>query len=437
MENNTNLNDNPQNTEKKDHKNLVGSFLNIWENLKPETKRKVTLAGIGAILITVATSMYYVKSLNSSKTSDNVTKSELAQEKITTKVYIGNEESDKIASISRMYEDRLKQMEMKQKMPDIEMGAEGKTNELSPDKLPYPKPEIEDKNVKNEKDPKITESGRNNKKFETSATQKTPPPSHIEFQNNPPAKPPVIEIKYVNGIESTNIDKEKKTTTDEKKNIKLNYLPSSTILPSTLITGVYAPTMAKGMQNPYPVILRVNDLSFLPNSVRKNVIGCFISGEAYGSLAEERAMIRLLKFSCISDSKMKVIDKPIKGYVAGEDGIVGLQGNVVSKQGKALAMTFVASFLQGVGQGLSQANSSITTNLLGTQTNNVNPGALIKYGAGTGFSESFKMLAEFYMSIVKETAPVIEVKGDRKVDVILTEGIELTTEDFIWEELND
>jgi conjugal transfer pilus assembly protein TraB len=149
--------------------------------------------------------------------------------------------------------------------------------------------------------------------------------------------------------------------TDEPKDVKKrkqNWIPSNSIFKATLVTGVYAPTLAKGKQSPYPVVLRLKDLSFFPNEFRKDLSGCFIGGEAYGNLSDERVNVRLNNLSCLSENNISVIDVPVSGFVQGEDGIIGLAGRVVSKQGQIMAAAFVASFLQGMGEAFSLANQS-------------------------------------------------------------------------------
>lgn len=239
--------------------------------------------------------------------------------------------------------------------------------------------------------------------------------------------------RAVGGIGHIAIPVAKPAEKPEEKKGKLNYIPSNSIFKATLITGVLAPTMAAGKQNPAPVTLRLKDLSFFPNEIRKNLSGCFVGGEAYGNLSEERVQIRLLNISCLSAEAKHVIDTPIQGYVQGEDGLLALAGRVVSKEGRAAAIAFMVSFLQGLGSGIAEASTTSTITPLGGVTSlSLNEGELLKYGAGKGMEGSFKELAKYYINILNEIAPVIEIMGGREVEMVITKGVELNIEGYEW-----
>lgn len=243
----------------------------------------------------------------------------------------------------------------------------------------------------------------------------------------------------ISGISSMQLQQKTKSDKQDKKeksDYLHNYIPSNSIYKATLITGVYAPTMSKGQSNPYPVLMRLNDLSFLPNEAKRNLEGCYISGEAWGSLSSERVEIRLLKMSCLDTNKNKVIDTSLKGYVIGEDSTIGLSGNVVSKQGKTLALAFVSNFLSGVGEAFGMSSQTTTFTTSGAQQSTINPSEILKYSAGSGFGESFKMLAEYYTNILNETSPVIEVKAGRDVGIIISEGKSIEMNKYKWDNFN-
>lgn len=251
------------------------------------------------------------------------------------------------------------------------------------------------------------------------------------------AKPQKIE-RTVGGIGHVSVPVAKTETKKEERAKKVNYIPSNSIFKGMLVTGVLAPTMAAGKQNPAPVTLRLQDLSFFPNEIRRNLSGCFVGGEAYGNLSEERVQIRLLNLSCLSPNADRVIDTPVQGYVQGEDGVLALAGRVVSKEGRAAAIAFMVSFLQGLGGGIAEASTTETiTPLGGTTSLSLNEGELLKYGAGKGMEGSFKELAKYYMNILNEIAPVIEVMGGREVELVITKGVELKMEDWEWTGIKD
>lgn len=211
---------------------------------------------------------------------------------------------------------------------------------------------------------------------------------------------------------------------------KKPFLPTGAITKAKLLNGLYAPTMTKAKSNPLPVLMRMTDLSIIPNRKRFNIKECFILGEAFGELSSERVHIRLTNISCVT-SKNEIIDVAVKGFVAGEDGRTGLAGKVVSKQGAMIGRTIIAGFLQGVGQSLSQANQQVMTSPLGTTTSatSLSPETVAKTGAYAGGAKAAEKLADFYLKMADSIEPVIEVAGGRTVEVVITQGVELETKE--------
>ena len=55
----------------------------------------------------------------------------------------------------------------------------------------------------------------------------------------------------------------------------------------------------------------------------------------------------------------------------------------------------------------------------------VDPRKLLQYGLSQGASSALDKVADWYLQRANETYPIIEVDAGRKVDVILTEGVDL------------
>lgn len=209
---------------------------------------------------------------------------------------------------------------------------------------------------------------------------------------------------------------------EELKTVK-SYIPAGTITPAVLLSGVDAPTGGTGATGPIPVLLKLQDLSILPNRFKSNIKECFVIGTAIGDLKSERAYIRLETLSCVRNDQT-VIEKEIKGYVAGEDGKVGLTGRVVSKAGSAIARSILAGFVEGVARAFSMQNMVISVSPLG-QTQTVNPDRTLQYGVGQGVAQGATKLVDFYLRLANDLVPVVEVNAGRKVDVILLKGVKL------------
>jgi conjugal transfer pilus assembly protein TraB len=216
---------------------------------------------------------------------------------------------------------------------------------------------------------------------------------------------------------------EKKSKKQNKEIQPLKILSTGTITKVTLLGGMDAPTMAAAKTNPLPVLMRVDDLSFLPNNWRYNMNGCFILGEGYGDLSSERAYIRTTTLSCVTKDGYH-IDTPFKGAVYGEDGKAGLRGRVVTKQGAMLARTLVAGFLQGISEAFKQSNTIVSVSPTGT-TQAFDPKKAMQTGMFSGASKATEKLADFYLKMADQIAPIIEISAGRRVNVIATDRIEL------------
>lgn len=205
-------------------------------------------------------------------------------------------------------------------------------------------------------------------------------------------------------------------------------ISTGSITKAVLLSGMDAPTMTQAKTSPLPVLMKVTDLSILPNRWKYDIKECFLVGEGYGDLTAERAYIRTNNISCVTNSG-KHIDMPFKGAATGEDGKLGLKGEIVTKQGALLARTLIAGFLQGVGDAFAQQNQVVLTGTTGTTTttSDLSAGQAMEMGAFRGLSKSAEKLADFYLKMADQIAPVIEISAGREINVITTQMMELTT----------
>ncbi|MET4694405.1 TraB/VirB10 family protein [Endozoicomonas lisbonensis] len=213
---------------------------------------------------------------------------------------------------------------------------------------------------------------------------------------------------------------------------KLLRLPAGSLLSGQLITGLDVPTGQGARREPYPVLIRIKASAILPNRYRTNVRECFVLASGYGDLSSERAYLRSETLSCIfkHNSKEQVIERPLEGYIAGEDGKAGLRGRLVSKQGQVMAKAAMAGFLSGVSEAFDikpvpvfsvvpnqngQIQSPFQSGLKGSEALQ---SSLIK-----GSNKALEKLADFYLKLADQMVPVIEISAERKVDLILTRGL--------------
>lgn len=239
----------------------------------------------------------------------------------------------------------------------------------------------------------------------------------------PPLPPPVVPKEP--GIASFEVSDTIAATPQSVEEGKQNktYIPSGSFMRVALMGGLDAPTGGQAQNNPWPILLRVQDNAFLPNRYRAKVKECFILGSGYGDISSERAYLRLESLSCVLNNG-EVVDATIKGYVVGEDGKAGLRGRLVSKQGQVLANALMTGIISGIGQGFQQSATSYSTSALGT-VGTVDPGKQIQAGIGAGVGKALDRLSQYYITLAEKMFPIIEVDAGRVVDVVLTKGVTL------------
>ena len=105
------------------------------------------------------------------------------------------------------------------------------------------------------------------------------------------------------------------------------------LVPGVLFNGGDFPAFTTGKIKALSVIIRLSGPGFLPHkySAYKD---CKIITEGYGSLSSERVYLRTVTLSCVVRGGKGHISAPIKGYIVGEHGKVGLRGKVITKSVK-------------------------------------------------------------------------------------------------------
>ncbi len=217
-----------------------------------------------------------------------------------------------------------------------------------------------------------------------------------------------------------------------KKKGRSVYLPPS-FMEAQLLTGFDASTSGRGKKNPEPLLLRIQTPAVLPNDVKAGLAGCFVIAEAVGRLDKERADVRLVSLSCLTDKGKAIIDTPVKGFVTDSDSKVGLAGRVVSKMGASTARAVVAGFFGGMGDMFREASTTKSTSAFGT-VSTIKSDDVVQYGLGGGLAEGADTLREFYLDLAKQATPVIEVGAAKKITVIVSEGKELEIRDIPTED---
>ena len=208
-----------------------------------------------------------------------------------------------------------------------------------------------------------------------------------------------------------------------KKKNRTIYLPPG-FMKARLLTGVDALASRDATSNPEPIIARVQAPAVLPNEVKANLAGCFVIGNATGSLAKERVEIQLVTLSCVDFDEHSVVDQPVKGFFVDTDGKKGLSGKVVTRAGATLARAFIAGTLSGISQSVENTFGSTSTSALGT-VRTLDAGDAAKTGIAGGLSKSSEKLTDFYLDLARQAGPIVEVGAAKDVVVVIQEGVAL------------
>lgn len=208
-----------------------------------------------------------------------------------------------------------------------------------------------------------------------------------------------------------------------KKKNRTIYLPPG-FMKARLLTGIDALASRDATSNPEPIIARVQAPAVLPNEVKANLAGCFVIGNATGSLAKERVEVQLVTLSCVDFDDRSVVDQPVKGFFVDTDGKKGLSGKVVTRAGATLARAFLAGTISGISQSVQDTFGQTSTSALGT-VRTLDAGDAAKTGVAGGLGRSSDKLTDFYLDLARQAGPIVEVGAAKDVVVVVQEGVTL------------
>ncbi|MFQ3896663.1 MULTISPECIES: TraB/VirB10 family protein [Sphingobium] len=243
----------------------------------------------------------------------------------------------------------------------------------------------------------------------------------------PPAPPAPPVEKTVGAIGSATGQVMAQGATDHaassKKKSRTIYLPPG-FMKARLLTGIDALASRDATSNPEPIIARVQAPAVLPNEVKANLAGCFVVGNATGSLAKERVEVQLVSLSCVDFDEHSIVDQPVKGFFVDTDGKKGLSGKVVTRAGATLARAFIAGTISGISQSVESTFGNTSTSALGT-VRTLDAGDAARTGIAGGLSKSSDKLTDFYLDLARQAGPIVEVGAAKDVVVVIQEGATL------------
>jgi hypothetical protein len=196
-------------------------------------------------------------------------------------------------------------------------------------------------------------------------------------------------------------------------------VPAGSFAEATLLTGVFAPTDG-GAQ---PVEIKV-DLTFIgPNRSRIPIQECFLIGKATGEPNSLRVVIQLDRLSYVRKDG-RAIEVPINGFVADQDGVMGLSGQYVWRIGESLFLAGGVGAIQGLANAFGQGQTTTSLSPLGGATQIVtgSPGKFAASGAG---SSAANKMGEIVTKRLDQIVPAVYTENGRKLTVVLIDGVTL------------
>ncbi len=207
-----------------------------------------------------------------------------------------------------------------------------------------------------------------------------------------------------------------------------NTIPAGSFAEALLLGGVDASTAIQASSDPRPILLRLTNPGTLPRRFHSDLEGCHVLAASFGELSSERVFMRLEKLSCVERKTGEVLEMPVQGYVAGEDGRAGLRGVVVDRTGPNMRNAMIGGFFSSMGKFLGQNRTpflfSPQQGLV--QQNGLSGTDLLKQSAGQGLGGALDKYAEFYIKRAEQMQPVIQVAAGRIVDVVFTQGFDFS-----------
>ncbi len=199
------------------------------------------------------------------------------------------------------------------------------------------------------------------------------------------------------------------------------YLPLGSFVKCTLLTGVYAPA---NESNPLPVLISVDEAFYGPNNTRIPLKGAFAIGKAVGDVVSKRAVIQIVSFSTVLPDGKVFEHEANLGYLADDDGHLGIPGELIYNTGKQLSLSFLSGFLAGGAEALSQSQTSTTTTALGLNNTNVT-GNTNRYAMFSGLANSAQGMSSYYQKQLEAMIPAVKIEAGKKAVFVIQKGVQI------------
>ena len=208
---------------------------------------------------------------------------------------------------------------------------------------------------------------------------------------------------------------------EEKPERRYVYLPLGSFVKCTLLTGVYAPA---NENNPLPVLISVDEAFYGPNNSKIPLKGAFAIGKAIGDVVSKRAIIQIVSLSMVLPDGKVFEHEANLGYLADDDGHLGIQGEVIYNTGKQMGLNFLSGFLAGGAEALSQAETSTVVGAYGQASRNVT-GDTGRYAMFSGLAKSAEGMSGYYQKQLETMIPAVKIEAGKSVIFVIQKGVQI------------
>ena len=224
---------------------------------------------------------------------------------------------------------------------------------------------------------------------------------------------------------SDNTEGSQSNTAPAKTKRTLVKIPSGSLITARLVTGLNAVVANTADSDKMFVVAKLTDPILMPNRKRVSLRGCVIMGGAKGDLSTERVYINSTIISCISSDDV-LYEGKVQSNAVGEDGVVGLRGRPVTKDGALILQSSAVGLLQGFAQAFSESSNrpQIVT---GSEGDYQLPSLdyVVKSSAASGIDKGLDQLLKRANSILDQIFPVLEIDAGRKVEFVVQNVFEI------------
>lgn len=174
-------------------------------------------------------------------------------------------------------------------------------------------------------------------------------------------------------------------------------------------------------RSPYPVLIELDRRAALPGQQAKDLRHCAVIAAGYGDMSSERVYLRTETLTCRVNGRYS--ETRLEGFITGEDGKAGVRGRLVSRQGRLIARSMTAGFLEGLGSAF-ESTPVVSYEVGDVSGSRVYQRALSDEALGTaalkGAGKALSSVSGFYLGLAENMFPVVEIDSGRRIDIVVT-----------------